>query len=195
MTKHLLATRHCEAAPAAQDLDRVLTEAGEKAARALGKLPVFQEFAGAPLFGSEAVRTRQTLAHAFDQPIERIEIVTGLYPDPAMWPGKKIDEIYAIVKHAPLRAYLDADGGKHAMKRYGLDAAQAVIDVMYDVASPQAVIAWHGALIQATIVSLCQVSMLDIPDCVMDIPLEPGNGFVLEFDDDLLLKQVQPYYQ
>lgn len=195
MTKFVLATRHCQAAPAAQDLDRVLTEAGEEAARALGNLPIFKEFAGAPLFGSAAIRTRQTLAHAFGRQIDDIKIVDELYPDPKVWPGKTIEEIYAKVGHAPFRAYLDAEGGSKATSSYGGTAASAILGVLAQIKGDRAAFAWHGALIQATIDEFCWLAELSVPEVVMNKPLEPGDGFVLEFEGNFKLTSVEPYFQ
>lgn len=195
MTKYVLATRHCQAAPAAEDLDRVLTEAGEEAARALGNLPIFKEFAGAPLFGSPAIRTRQTLAHAFRRPIDDIKVVDELYPDPKIWPGNTIEKIYAEVGHAPYRAYLDAEGGSKATGSYGGTAACAIRETLTRIKGDRAAFAWHGALIQAAIDEFCWLAELSVPEVVMNKPLEPGDGFVLEFDGNFKLISVEPYFQ
>lgn len=185
----LVFARHGEAAPAegGPDASRKLTSKGEGQARRRGEKLRERPFSLAltsPL--DRAVQTTGLILSAAGKPHCKVMTVEQLWRSSNAGVQEILDGLFARLKYAPLRRYLEAPGGNEAMRAFADDAAEAVLnqltaELMEE--NTQCLIGGHAVLHPAI---AWRLQNYDLTSPLLDISLGECGAFEL----NLQTKQV-----
>lgn len=173
--------RHGNTSKAANDLDRQLTEAGVK--QAMDRRKTFsREFD--LVLSSTAVRARDTAAIIANVEATKVLTLEELYLPKDPGDKKAIDDMFAKLLYAPLRAYRDADV-TGALFRYGENGAKIIRDAIENAGADNVLIVGHAVLLNAIV-----AYVVGETDLVLDTSLGEAEGFQISMNGRNVLSRL-----